>query len=156
MRLFYSYILDRMNEQVIQEYYTTPLALSNDISVRAHIFSLSIPNSPPSPLSQSLKLSIAQLNLSPFRLLYGTAASYLLFSPTLWASLSDSCLVGAGSEEVSMGGETVGSPLRISVLPLAEESGPFKESNSRSTFSCCWVWSLRNFSRREASISRLA
>ena len=36
-------------------------------------------------------------NLSPLRLRYGTLASYLLFSPTLCASSSGACLVGAGS-----------------------------------------------------------
>ena len=57
-------------------------------------------------------------NRSPLGLLYGTLASYLLFSNTCCFSVAGACRVGAGSSLASWLGEPDGS-VRGDVVPVA-------------------------------------
>jgi hypothetical protein len=51
----------------------------------------------PSSYASIFIIPFSQLNLSPLLALYGSLASYLLFSLILWDSVSGACFVGAGS-----------------------------------------------------------
>lgn len=102
----------------------------------------------PSLLQRVRHLSQAstQENRSPFGLLNGTLASYLLFSATLWPSVAGACLVGAGSLLDSWLGEPAVSVLAgppFATPPfdppmVADESGrvgTFSEYSSESTMA---------------------
>ena len=101
----------------------------------------------------------AQENRSPFVLLNGALASYLLFSTTLWPSVVGACLVGAGSLLDSWLGEPAvsvrgGPPFATApVVPpmVAEERGrfgTFSEYSSDSTMAfflrCSWSLDWRS------------
>jgi hypothetical protein len=91
-------------------------------------------------------LASTQENRSPFGLVNGTLASYLLFSATLWPSVAGACLVGAGSLLDSWLGEPAVSVLAgppfatppVDPPMVAEESGrfgTFSEYSSESTMA---------------------
>lgn len=84
-------------------------------------------------------------NRSPLGLLYGTLASYLLFSNTCCFSVAGACRVGAGSSLASWLGEPDGS-VRGDVAPMVDE-----EPGWLGTFSEYSMDSIICFFRRDDS-----
>lgn len=103
-------------------------------------------------------------NLSPFRLLYASLASYLLFSLSLCASSSGACRVGAGSKfACELGLPSSSSPLRGAVVDVGfngvvavREEGLADRLFSSSHVRWRFMRSSSAFCARSAFMERLA